>query len=200
MKWTSADVVTRPCALPSCHRYFEVFADSHQRYCSPRCGNKARSRPIAVPPPAALPGTFGALLREYREARRRSGNSLAIEAGVSPSYIVRLEQGGREPPRRHVVDGLARALRLTGVEAGALFVSAGYSPPGLTEWDPVFQAVAEVLSDNRLSIAERAEFAELVRLAAARWRPSLNSLVRELVSSDVGRDASAHLGATGRAS
>ena len=116
---------------------------------------------------------FPSLLRSFREAAGRSRNNLAHEVGVDPSYLTRIEHGDREPPRQHIVEALARALRLSLPDRNRLLVSAGYAPLSVVQlgaWDDALQAVADVLNDIRLSPEERNEFRSVVRLISARWR------------------------------
>jgi len=116
---------------------------------------------------------FPTLLRSFREAAGRSRNNLAHEVGVDPSYLTRIEHGDREPPRQHIVEALARALRLSLPDRNRLLVAAGYAPLSVVQlgaWDDALQAVADVLNDIRLSPEERNEFRSVVRLISARWR------------------------------
>lgn len=115
--------------------------------------------------------TFADLLRQYRERADRSRNNLAHEVGVDPSYLTRIEHGDREPPRRPIVDAIARGLRLSKVEWDALRVAAGYAPTWAAEADPiVMRAVAEVLIDPRISQEEREHFGLVVLQIARRWQ------------------------------
>jgi transcriptional regulator with XRE-family HTH domain len=116
---------------------------------------------------------FPSLLRMYRERTGRSRNELAREVGVDPSYVSRMELGEREPPRQHVVEDLARALRLGILDRNRLLMAAGYAPMSLTQlgsWDEALQEVTDVLNDSRLTAEEREEFRQVVRLIAKRWR------------------------------
>src|SRR5947208_1790268 len=109
---------------------------------------------------------FPTLLRSFRERDKRSRNNLAYEVGVDPSYLTRIEHGDREPPRQHIVEALARALRLTIPERNRLLVAAGYAPVSIVQlgaWDDAFQAVADVLNDHDLTDEERNEFRTIVR-------------------------------------
>jgi transcriptional regulator with XRE-family HTH domain len=124
---------------------------------------------------------FPSLLRSFREAAGRSRNNLAHEVGVDPSYLTRIEHGDREPPRQHIVEALARALRLALPDRNRLLVAAGYAPLSVVQlgsWDDALQAVADVLNDIRLSPEERNEFRSVVRLISARWlgTPELSPL------------------------
>lgn len=115
---------------------------------------------------------FPALLRSFRERGGRSRNNLAYEVGVDPSYLTRIEHGDREPPRQHIVEALARALRLSIEERNRLFVAAGYAPASIVQfgkWDDAFQAVADVLNDQHLSDDERNEYRAVVRSISSRW-------------------------------
>ena len=115
---------------------------------------------------------FPTLLRSFRERDKRSRNNLAYEVGVDPSYLTRIEHGDREPPRQHIVEALARALRLTIPERNRLLVAAGYAPVSIVQlgaWDDAFQAVADVLNDLQLSQEERDEYRAVVQLISARW-------------------------------
>lgn len=127
---------------------------------------------------------FPSLLRSYREAAVRSRNNLAHEVGVDPSYLTRIEHGDREPPRQHIVEALARALRLSLPDRNRLLVAAGYAPLSVVQlgsWDDALQAVADVLNDISLSQEERNEFRSVVRLISARWR-AVPELSPQLVS------------------
>src|SRR5262245_11091975 len=127
---------------------------------------------------------FPTLLRSCREAAARSRNNLAHDVGVDPSYLTRIEHGDREPPRQHIVEALARALRLSLPDRNRLLVAAGYAPLSVVQlgaWDDALQAVADVLNDISLSQEERNEFRSVVRLISARWRAA-PELVPQLVS------------------
>lgn len=117
---------------------------------------------------------FPTLLRSFRERDKRSRNNLAYEVGVDPSYLTRIEHGDREPPRQHIVEALARALRLTVPERNRLLVVAGYAPVSIVQlgaWDDAFQAVADVLNDLQLSEEERDQYRAVVQAISAKWHP-----------------------------
>src|SRR5207237_2906456 len=108
---------------------------------------------------------FPSLLRSFRKSAGRSRNNLAHEVGVDPSYLTRIEHGDREPPRLHIVEALARALRLSVADRNRLLVSAGYAPMSVVQlgsWDDALQAVADVLTDIRLSAEERDQLRSVV--------------------------------------
>ncbi|NUT12670.1 MAG: helix-turn-helix domain-containing protein [Nonomuraea sp.] len=65
--------------------------------------------------------------------RRAAGlrrEELALLAGISVDYVIRLEQSRAANPSPQVVEALARALRLSAEERGYLFRMAGLEPPG----------------------------------------------------------------------
>jgi transcriptional regulator with XRE-family HTH domain len=64
--------------------------------------------------------------------RRVSGlrrEELALLAGISPNYYLRLEQGRDRHPSAQVLDALARALQLDGAETAFLHSLASVAPP-----------------------------------------------------------------------
>ena len=78
-----------------------------------------------------------------------------------------------KPPRQHIVEAIARALRLSIPERNRLLVAAGYAPISIVQlgaWDDAFQAVADVLNDRNLSQEERDQFRSVVQLISARWQ------------------------------
>jgi transcriptional regulator with XRE-family HTH domain len=67
----------------------------------------------------------------HRGARRTPGlrrDEVAILAGVSVEYVIRLEQGRARHPSRQVLDALARALRLSAAEREHLLRLGGMTP------------------------------------------------------------------------
>lgn len=79
---------------------------------------------------SATPRPFahaGALIREWRGARRMSQFDLAFEAGVSPRHLSFVETG-KSQPSREVIGRLAGALEMPLREHNALLIAAGYAP------------------------------------------------------------------------
>ena len=89
-------------------------------------------------------GDVAALLRAWRERlqpaavgfpvgnRRTSGlrrEEVALLAGVSVDYLVRLEQGRADRPSAQVVASLARVLQLSDLERDRLYLAAGLPAP-----------------------------------------------------------------------
>jgi transcriptional regulator with XRE-family HTH domain len=69
----------------------------------------------------------GSLLREWRERRRLSQLSLALDAGVSTRHLSFVETG-RARPSRDMVLHLAEELNVPLRARNALLLSAGYAP------------------------------------------------------------------------
>ena len=76
-----------------------------------------------VSPPTPL----GALLREWRTARRMSQLALAVEAGMSARHLSYVETG-KSQPSREVIGQLANALEMPLRERNALMIAGGYAP------------------------------------------------------------------------
>ncbi len=118
--------------------------------------------------------TFGVMLRRYRERvePHLSCNRLANRIGVNPSYLLRICNGERRSPGDHIVDALARELRLTLHEWDELRMAAGYSPQSVngSGWSPALHLVAQVLNDPMLTPEDRAAFEATVRNIAEHWR------------------------------
>jgi len=69
----------------------------------------------------AGPEEFGLPITAHRRVRGLRRQELARMAGVSPDYLIQLEQGRASTPSPQVLTGLARALRLTAAERAHLF-------------------------------------------------------------------------------
>jgi predicted ATPase/transcriptional regulator with XRE-family HTH domain len=80
---------------------------------------------------AAEPATFGALVRQYRQAAVLSQAALAERAGLSTDAISVIERGKRGVPRPDTVARLAQALDLGPEERSALIaaVAPAVGPP-----------------------------------------------------------------------
>lgn len=79
-------------------------------------------------PPLPAPATrLGALLRQWRAARRVSQLDLALEAGVSARHLSYVETG-KAQPSRDMVARLADTLDVPLRERNALLMAAGYAP------------------------------------------------------------------------
>lgn len=99
-----------------------------------------------MPLPAAPDASFGALLRAWRQRRRRSQLDLSLEAEISQRHLSFIESG-RAMPSREMVLRLARHLDLPLRERNALLVAAGHAPvfPRRPLSDPAMQAVRQAV-------------------------------------------------------
>ncbi|MEV6285175.1 helix-turn-helix transcriptional regulator [Kribbella sp. NPDC051770] len=75
------------------------------------------------------PAEAGLPANGVRRAPGLRREELAMLAGLSVDYVVRLEQGRSSAPSPQVLTALARALRLGDAERDHLFVLAGQAPP-----------------------------------------------------------------------
>ena len=78
---------------------------------------------VALTPPFGV----GALLRDWRQRRRRSQLDLALDAGVSARHVSFVETG-RAQPSREMVLHLAEELEVPLRERNHLLLAAGYAP------------------------------------------------------------------------
>ena len=69
----------------------------------------------------------GALLREWRSARRLSQMDLALDAGLSTRHLSCIETG-KAQPSRDILARLADTLEMTLRDRNSLLVAAGYAP------------------------------------------------------------------------
>lgn len=76
------------------------------------------------------PGVVGVLVGGRRRATGLRREKLANLAGISVDYLTRLEQGRAMSPSAHVIEALARALRLSDPERELLFRLGGQAAPG----------------------------------------------------------------------
>src|SRR5689334_20635974 len=73
------------------------------------------------------PSSLGPLLRQWRERRRMSQLSLALEAEISSRHLSFMETG-RSRPSREMVLLLAEALDVPPRARNDLLAAAGYAP------------------------------------------------------------------------
>ena len=81
---------------------------------------------------AIQPGEVGLAAGQRRRTAGLRREELAMLAGMSTDYVVRLEQGRSARPSAQMLGALARALRLTDDERAHLFHLAGQQPPPST--------------------------------------------------------------------
>jgi transcriptional regulator with XRE-family HTH domain len=96
-------------------------------------------------------------------ARRTQGlrrEELALLAGISVDYLVRLEQGRATNPSTQVLAALSRALRLTVSERDHLYTVAGHAPPRTsamaTNVTPSVQRLVDRLADLPVAVYDPA--------------------------------------------
>ncbi|MFK7915215.1 MAG: helix-turn-helix domain-containing protein [Pseudomonadales bacterium] len=99
--------------------------------------------------------SFGSLLRQWRNHRRLSQLSLAVDSGISQRHISFLETGRAQPSRRTVLD-LSETLGIPLRERNTLLLRAGFS---------------SVYSDAPLPHAESGLFREALDQILARHEP-----------------------------
>ncbi|MEV4109380.1 helix-turn-helix transcriptional regulator [Nonomuraea sp. NPDC049695] len=78
---------------------------------------------------AIRPGEVGLTDGPRRRATGLRREEVAMLAGMSADYVVRLEQGRSSQPSTQLLGSLARALRLSDDERDHLFHLAGHRPP-----------------------------------------------------------------------
>ncbi|KKK03559.1 helix-turn-helix transcriptional regulator [Micromonospora sp. HK10] len=120
---------------------------------------------------AVRPAEVGIAAGPRRRTAGLRREEVAMLAGMSVDYVVRLEQGRSSQPSTQLLGALARALRLTDDERNHLFHLAGHQPPpadgtarlaraGLVRLldlvgdtpAMVLSDLGEVLAQNRMSI------------------------------------------------
>jgi len=98
---------------------------------------------------------LGTYLRNLRLERNMTLREAAAQSGVSPAYLVQIEQGKRKSPGGAILKKLAATY---GVPSRAVLRAAGYldeSSPGLTEDEEVDMAFKYVMSDRRYQLGTR---------------------------------------------
>jgi len=132
---------------------------------------RAGLRPDAVGLPAGAPRRTPGLRRE----------EVAELAHMSVDYVVRLEQGRGPHPSPRILDGLARALRLTPPERSHLFRLAGTAapPPGADAVRRVSPRVARMLE----RLPETGAIVTDAAYGVIAWNP----LAQALLGDDLGR-------------
>ncbi|HZA05929.1 MAG TPA: helix-turn-helix transcriptional regulator [Propionibacteriaceae bacterium] len=76
-----------------------------------------------------VPAEVGLPVGERRRVRGLRREEVAMLAGVSVDYVVRLEQGRGPQPSEQVLTALARALRMDTDERNEIFLLAGHAAP-----------------------------------------------------------------------
>jgi len=120
---------------------------------------------------------FGALLKQYREARRVSQSKLAERAEFDHSYVSRLESGARMPTRE-AVERLAEAMGLEQSAQDALLAAAGFLPRDIISLlcdEPAVGEVLDLLQNEAVPKEYRENMRQVLRLLAEQARMALRS-------------------------
>lgn len=104
--------------------------------------------------------TFGTLVRRLRTERGLSQNQLALQAGVDPAYVNRMERAGERDangalirkglPGRDVIFSLSEALDLSYAERDRFLFAAGLAPE--TDWQARCEDVEAALYTVREAV------------------------------------------------
>ena len=80
--------------------------------------------------------TFGDLVKRYRQRAGLTQRQLADRAAprLDFTYVSKIEGNKVPPPARDIVEGIARALRLSAEEREELITAAGRVPRDLEQW------------------------------------------------------------------
>ncbi|MBB5153114.1 helix-turn-helix domain-containing protein [Saccharopolyspora phatthalungensis] len=109
--------------------------------------------------------TFGQTLRKIRKARGRSLAVVAGLAGISPSYLSRLESGDRSLDRRWLIVALAHALDVAPSEITGSALAIPRDPGDDLALNEVRLALLAVSLDE-----PRGEVRPVTRMSSACWR------------------------------
>ncbi len=99
---------------------------------------------------------LGEIIRRQRELAEMSMRQFAEVAGISNPYLSQIERGLRAPSD-HVLDGIARALKLS---ADTLYEQAGVTPPGEGE-ETASAVLSAIAADPKLSARQRTAMREV---------------------------------------
>jgi transcriptional regulator with XRE-family HTH domain len=112
-----------------------------------------------------LEPSLGTVLRQAREIRGQSAAEAALTAGISATYLGRLEGDAVKRPSPHVLHGLSEAL---GMPYAELMRLTGYRVPGESSASPAASVTAALFAD--LTDDERDELVEYLAWYRTRRR------------------------------
>jgi transcriptional regulator with XRE-family HTH domain len=119
-----------------CEKALKRVLPTHENLCSicPTCMRLSKFRRSGV----------GVLLY-FRMIKGWYVNTLAREADMDPSFLSRVEHGGRKPSRM-AITSIARALKLNHEETCELLIAFGYVPKSLQEriWSHALEEVSNL--------------------------------------------------------
>jgi transcriptional regulator with XRE-family HTH domain len=99
---------------------------------------------------------LGEIIREQRELAEMSMRQFAQIAGISNPYLSQIERGLRAPSQ-HVLDGIARALKMS---SDALYEQAGMVVPG-EAGEPTSGVIEAIEADPLLTARQRTALREI---------------------------------------
>jgi transcriptional regulator with XRE-family HTH domain len=147
------------------------------------------------------PAEVGLPAGERRRVRGLRREEVAMLAGVSVDYVVRLEQGRGPQPSKQVLTALARALRMDTDERNEVFQLAGQAPPApgtinelvrpsvLRLLDRLAELPAVVISAKSDILAWNAQFAALMGDWSQVPPPQRNLIWQRFLGAYAGRVA-----------
>jgi len=112
--------------------------------------------------------TFGETLRELRVAQDLGLRETAVKAGISPTYLSRIERGKERAPRPDVIKELAKLLA---ADPDVLFRLSSSTDPDVTDYlrdNPRVMDLVRHLIDNAFTPHE----VDAVVDAATKMRPT----------------------------
>jgi transcriptional regulator with XRE-family HTH domain len=112
-----------------------------------------------------MDASLGSVLRQAREVRGLSATEAALSAGISATYLGKLEINAVKRPSPHVLHQLSEAL---GMPYAELMRLTGYRVPGESDTRPAEAVNAALFGD--LTDDERGELVEYLAWYRARRR------------------------------
>ena len=85
---------------------------------------------------------FGETLRQLRTAQDMGLRETALQVGISPAYLSRIERGKENPPRPEIIKALAQVLA---ADPDVLFRLSSSTDPEITERLNANPKVAELM-------------------------------------------------------
>lgn len=122
---------------------------------------------------------FSTLLEQYRDQAGVSQSELARSAGISASYVNRVEKGERQPPSRSIVLRIAEALDLDSEATDTLLLAGGYAPRRAalpSREHRILGLMADILQDGHVPEEEIELLERQIELIRRRWNPSEENL------------------------
>jgi transcriptional regulator with XRE-family HTH domain len=113
--------------------------------------------------------TFGAAVREMREAQGLGLRVAAERLGISPTYLSRIEREKERPPKPELIKKIARLL---GGDADLLFRLADSTDPDVAEYMNLVPKVPEFLRTAMALRLTSEDFAELIEQLKRKSRSS----------------------------